>query len=89
MSQSKNLRWALNNLVGILALIFLLKDFCVIRYLSSRNPSFETDRVSRIGTLPGSLLFWGFAWHVAPLFNILFGALVGWIISRMLRRRNE
>jgi len=88
MLQNKSLTWAGQNLAGLLALFFLLKDFFVLRYLSGHYASATAESIVKIGLLPGSLLFWrlGFAgWLLLP-FNIVVGALVGWLISKAIKR---
>jgi hypothetical protein len=69
------------NLAGSFAFLFLVKDFLAIWFLATHKFGGENELIGRIALLPGSALLWGFAGHGAPIFNILFGALVGWLIS--------
>ena len=68
-------------MAGSLAFLFLVKDFLAIWFLATHSFGGQNELIGRIALLPGSALLWGFAGYGAPIFNILFGALLGWLIS--------
>ena len=75
----------LRNLAGWLAAFFVVKDFLAFMFLRTHEPTLENEFIGQMALLPGSALFWGFAVLGALIFNVLFGALVGWLISRRFR----
>jgi uncharacterized membrane protein len=81
----KYLAGVLRNFAGWLAAFFVFKDLLAFMFLRTHEISLENEFIGRMAFLPGSAMFWGFAGLGAPLFNVLFGALVGWLISRRHR----
>jgi hypothetical protein len=74
------------NLPGSLAALFAFKDFLVFLFFGRDEPSILNEFAIRMALLSGSLLFEGFAVWFAFVFNILFGALFGWIVLMAYRR---
>jgi hypothetical protein len=74
------------NLPGALAALFAIKDFLVFLFFAKHEASIQNEFAIRLALLPGSLLFEGFALWFAFVFNILFGALVGWTVLMAYRR---
>ena len=74
------------NLPGSLAALFAIKDFLIFLFFAKHEGSIQSEFTVRIALLPGSLFFEGFAVWFAFVFNILFGALVGWIVLMAYRR---
>jgi hypothetical protein len=77
----------IRNLPACLAVSFAAKDLFAFRFLATREFGFETEFIGRMALLPGSLLFWGFAGWLAAVFNISFGASLGWLVSKKYRDR--
>ena len=77
----------LENLTGLLAALFGVKDLFAFRYFANKEFSFERDFIARMVMLPGSLLFWGFGAWLVPFLNVFFGALAGWAISKIIASR--
>ena len=74
------------NLPGSLAALFAIKDFLIFLFFARPNASIQNEFTVRMALLPGSLLFESFAVWFAFVFNILFGALIGWIVLVAYRR---
>ena len=83
---SQNVPPLVAKLPGSLAALFAVKDFLAFLFFRGHEPSVQSEFYMRIAFLPGSALFWGFAVLLAFAFNILFGALAGWIVLAVYRR---
>ena len=83
---SKNIPPVVAKLPGSLAAFFALKDFFVFLFFRGHEPSVQSEHFLRIALLPGSALFWGFARLLSFVFNIMFGASIGWLVLLAYRR---
>lgn len=83
---NKNIPSLIAKLPGSLAALFAIKDFLAFLFFRGQEPSIQSEFNMRIALLPGSALFWGFAGLLTFVFNVLFGAFVGWIVLKVYRR---
>jgi len=67
--------------VAWLVIFFVLKDFFAFGYASTREFGYKNEFILRVLLLPGSAIFWGFVGWLAPIFNILAGAFLGWVLA--------
>ena len=83
---SKDIPRFVANFPGSLAALFAIKDFLIFLFFAKPDASIQNEFTVRMALLPGSLFFEGFAVWFAFVFNILFGALIGWIVLMAYRR---